>query len=80
MKQIQAIKTQLEQTYFYWAAKMREFPRSDMGLIPDEVRESEEYRHTKSQCDKAFNELRAFNGRLTNAQKKELARLRRLGR
>lgn len=80
LENIQAIKTQLENTYFYWGAMMREFPRSDMGLIPDDIRESEEYKRTKAQCDKAFTELRAFNGRLTNTQKRELAQLRRVNR
>jgi len=77
IEQLHAIKTQLEQTYFYWSERMREFPRSDMGLIPDNIRSTQEYKDTKAQCDNSFSELRRFNGSLSKAQLKQLRDYRR---
>ena len=43
------------------AAAMRAFPRGAMGLPPESVRLSPEYRAAKARTDKAFARLRAFN-------------------
>jgi len=47
------------------------FPRP-MGLIPDAVRATPEYRTAKSRFDKAFARLRAFNGIFVKRFAKEL--------
>jgi len=74
IEQLHAIKTQLEQTYFYWSERMREFPRS----IPDNIRSTQEYKDTKAHCDTAFSELRRFNVSLSKAQLKQLRDYRRV--
>ena len=35
--------------------------RNPMGLLPDDIRTSTEYRNLKAACDMAFQKLRAFN-------------------
>lgn len=43
------------------SAALNAFPRGSMGLTPDHIKFSPEYRATKAACDKAFAALRHFN-------------------
>ena len=51
-----------------------------MGLTPDDVKNTPEYRIAKQAMDKAFAELRAFNAVYAKRFKKELAIERKLKR
>ena len=53
-------------------AVMRAFPRGAMGLPPESVRLSPEYRAAKAHTDKAFARLRAFNAVYVKRFAKEL--------
>jgi len=53
-------------------AGMRAFPRGAMGLTPESVRMSPEYRSAKARTDKAFARLRTFNAVFTKRFAKEL--------
>lgn len=53
-------------------AAMRAFPRGAMGLPPESVRLSPEYRAAKARTDKAFARLRAFNAVYVKRFAKEL--------
>ena len=53
-------------------AVMRAFPRGPMGLPPESVRLSPEYRAAKARTDKAFARLRAFNAVYVKRFAKEL--------
>jgi hypothetical protein len=53
-------------------AVIRAFPRGAMGLPPESVRLSPEYRAAKARTDKAFARLRAFNGVFVKRFAKEL--------
>jgi len=53
-------------------AVMRAFPRGPMGLPPESVRLSPEYRAAKARTDRAFARLRAFNGAFVKRFAKEL--------
>ena len=41
---------------------MEMFPRGPMGLTPDDVKASQEWKIAKGEQDRAFAQLRAFNG------------------
>lgn len=56
---------------------LRRFPRSKMGLVPDDVRTSVTYRNAKMDFDRAFARLRNFNTWFTKKFKHELRAERR---
>jgi len=51
---------------------LRRFPRGPMGLTPDAVKFSPEYRAAKLAVDRTFAELRAFNTWFVRQFKKEI--------
>lgn len=53
--------------------ELHKYPRGPMGLVPDEIRASEEYRLHKSAYDRAFQQLRRLNGVYVKLYAKELA-------
>ena len=55
------------------SAELHKFPRGMMGLVPDDVRVSDEYREKKIRYQSLFNSLRDLNGKYVNIYKKELA-------
>ena len=56
---------------------LRTFPVGPMGLTPDAVRVTPEYRVAKLAFDKSFAKLRAFNGAFTKTFAKEIREERR---
>lgn len=50
-----------------------QYGKSEMGLTPDFVRAMPEWQQAKKEFDKAFAELRAFNGWYVKTFKKEIA-------
>ena len=55
-----------------WDLELQKFPRGIMGLIPDEVRRSEEFQQAKRQFDYAFSKQRLFSAGFTKRYKKEI--------
>ena len=56
---------------------LRAFPRNAIGLVPDNVRATAEYRAARKAYEKAFALLRASNQRLVKTFKKEILEERR---
>jgi hypothetical protein len=56
------------------------FPRSAMGLTPDDVKASPEFRAAKVAFEKSFGKLRAFNGVITKKFAKEMRQERLMRR
>lgn len=56
---------------------LQSFPKGEMGLTPDEVKKSSEYRTAKAAYDHAFHCLRGVNAKGTKLYKKELAETRK---
>lgn len=54
-------------------AKLQTYPRGAMGLTPDDVKNSEEYKADKSEYALAFAQLRQLNGTYIKLYAKELA-------
>ncbi len=59
------------------SAALERFPRGPMGLTPDVVRATSEYRSAKRAYDIAFREMQKFNVFYTKAFKAEYAALRK---
>lgn len=57
----------------FWEDKLRAFPRSAIGLVPDSIRLSVEYQCAKVGFDKEFRALQNFNIWFVKAFKSELA-------
>lgn len=70
-------KERIEQLVNGHSERLNEFPKLPNGLMSDEVRNSDFYKFHKEQYDKHFEELRNFNGRLTNKQKMELLKYKK---
>lgn len=76
------IKTQLERAHDFAAAGLRDYLTNNvapscMGLTPDKVKFSPEYRKVKATFDQSFKELQAFNTFFMKHFKKEYAEERR---
>lgn len=61
-------------------AILQAFPKGPMGLTPDAVRATAEWKLAKHQFDAAFAKLRNFNGAFTKAFAKEIREERRARR
>ena len=49
------------------------YGKNEMGMTPDHVKEMPEWQQAKKEFDKAFSELRNFNGWYLKTFKKEIA-------
>jgi hypothetical protein len=56
------------------------FPRGNMGITPDDVRISDEFKAAKRDYSLAFNALRVFNGSMPKDYMKRAAVIRRASR
>lgn len=59
---------------------LNSFPKDTMGLTPDAVKASPEYRSAKSAYNEAFHQLINFNSVFTKAFAKEIKKADRLSR
>ena len=50
-----------------------QYGKSEMGMTPDHVKAMPEFKQAKKEFDKAFAELRNFNGWYVKTFKKEIA-------
>lgn len=57
---------------------LKGYPKGPMGLTPDHIKFSPEYRAKKQAFDLIFSKLRAFNGHFVKLFKKEIQAERRL--
>jgi len=57
--------------------KIREGNLTDTGMVNDETKNSTEYKRAKSNYDNAFNQLRKYNGTVSNSIKREARKIRR---
>jgi hypothetical protein len=60
--QAKAVQAQIAAVVERLGAVLRQFPKGPMGLPPEVVRTSAEYREAKLAYDRAFRALRKFNG------------------
>lgn len=47
---------------------LKKFPKGPMGLTPDSIKSTPEWKAAKQQSDKAFQELRALNAWIAKAR------------
>lgn len=55
-----------------WSAELQKFPKSIMGLTPDDVKKSEEFQNAKRNFDVAWAKQRLFNSGFVRRYKKEI--------
>lgn len=76
-KQAKNYKKELEIMIDDASRKLNDFEINELGLIPDHIRDTEEYKSAKDKYDMLFNSLRQFNQWFTKEFKKEYAADRR---
>lgn len=54
-------KKELNATVDKYSAVLQSFETSNMGLVPDHIRETSEWKEAKTNYDRSFTELRNFN-------------------
>lgn len=70
-------KQELNEKNILDSANLNAFEKSTMGLTPDHVRESKEWKQAKQDFERSFAELRYFNGQYIKTFKKEIQADRR---
>ncbi|MFK4131937.1 hypothetical protein ACI2KR_06535 [Pseudomonas luteola] len=63
---------ELDAAYRYHGNKLKAFPKGALGLTPDDIKSSPEYKAVKRDFDEAFSRLRAFNAFFTRQFTKEI--------
>ena len=63
-----------------YSDKLNSFPKGEMGLTPDEVRNSKEYKLAKQNYNNAFKRLRDFNKKSSKEFKRRESKERRANR
>lgn len=51
--------------------ELAQFPKNEMGIIPDDIRETKEYKGTKAYYDHVFSLLQKYNQWFVKYYKKE---------
>lgn len=72
------VKANLEKEVEVTGSVMQKFPKGAMGLTPDNVKASVEFKTAKRAFDVAFSNLRNFNGQFVKVFKKEIAQERKI--
>lgn len=67
-----SIQEQLLAEVSVCGAALRQFPKNSIGITPDDVKASPEFRAAKAAYDAAFQGLRNFNSAFTKAFGNEL--------
>lgn len=70
------IKAELEENLNVLSESLKVFPRGSMGLIPDDIKKTNEYIVVKVAYDHGFKELQNFNKVYVKQFKKELKKIR----
>src|SRR5438046_1419365 len=77
IQQLNELQQKLSDESSSASKKLSQFKTGPMGLTPDHVKATDEFRNLKQASDAAFQKLRNFNGGLSNATKKAMSDLRR---
>jgi predicted nucleic acid-binding Zn-ribbon protein len=77
LEQIAETRTQLEYRMKTISDELQSLPRTSMGLVPDSVRATPQYKSLKNQYDQLFQKLRQINAQLTTDQKRRLSKMKR---
>lgn len=77
------IKNELDEIVTNVSKKLKELvgdKKTAIGLTPDSIKKSTEYKKLTREYDVAFNKLRDFNSKLTNKEKGQMSKDRRSNR
>lgn len=70
--ELKAKRDAIERNVAYYTEQLNNIPRNEIGMIPDDQRETPFYKENKAGFDKWFSKLQAFNSQLTAKQKRAL--------
>ena len=70
-EQARKIVIEIEKKSDFWSKKLNSFPKGEMGLIPQEIKETQEYQHANQQFNATFQELQKINQWFLKNYKKE---------
>lgn len=72
-EQAKKIRDELEAEVAKHQKALKGYPKGEMGLTPDEIKNSPEYKAHKQNFNNAFEKLRTFNASFTKKFKKQIA-------
>lgn len=61
----------------YHSKQLQAYPKNELGLVPDDIRESLEYKNAKQEYVQSFRKLQNFNSYFMKNFKKEYLKERR---
>lgn len=70
-------KQELEEINSEHSARLNTFDKNHLGMTPDHIRDTSEWKQAKKDFDQSFAELRNFNGWYVKTFKKEIQSDRR---
>lgn len=74
------LKSEIELRLNKASDELNMFPVGQFGGVSEEARQTPEFKKAKQEYDKAFSELKTLNGNASNKIKRELSKLKRLGK
>ena len=77
LQQIKTLRDTIENNISYYTEQLNQFPRNNIGLIPDTVRSTTQYKTAKAGYDRWFKQLQKLNSTLTAKQKRQLRDMER---
>ncbi|WP_349044139.1 hypothetical protein [Brucella melitensis] len=79
-EEYKAQRDQLSNWYREIGAELSAYPKNEMGMTIESIRNTPEYKEKRALCNKVFQQLRTLNGKYIKLYKKELADERKLKR
>ena len=76
-EQAQAEQQRMEAEMHIAENRLKTYPRNEIGLTPDAVRQTEEYQRDRAAFNKLFDSYRTFNAWFVKTFKNELREQRR---
>lgn len=79
-EEYKAQRDQLSNWYREIGAELSAYPKNEMGMTIESIRNTPEYKAKRALYNKVFQQLRILNGKYIKTYKKELADERKLKR
>ena len=79
-EEYKAQRDQLSNWYREIGRELSAYPKNEMGMTIESIRNTPEYKAKRALCNKVFQQLRTLNGKYIWVYKKELADERKLKR
>ena len=77
LERIEKLRNIIESNMSHYTEQLNQLPRNNIGLIPDTVRSTTQYKTAKAGYDRWFKQLQKLNSTLTAKQKRQIRDMKR---